>query len=340
MFDLENAWPFTARHLTETINEIPNQYGYIEELGWAPGEGVATTAIEIAKVGDAIRVLPNVERGGPSSTKGAPAEDAIFIKIPSFPQTHTITPADVQDWVQKANRQYKPKTMEQSLAERLESLRWDHDLTLEYQRIGAIKGKLLDGSGQELIDLHDAFGVVQKVVDFELDVAGTEVTEKVDEVLSFIRANLLGEVMTGVDILVDKAFFNALVKHPNVEKFYLGYVNAMMIANPTYQPKYGRIFDFHGVTFREYDASVTLYDGTSVPLIAAGEGHAVPVGTRDAFRTYFGPPNDIRYVNSEGMEIFMSQEFLKHGAGVELKSESCPLAVYRRPILCVKVVAS
>lgn len=339
MFNLEQAWPFTDRQLTETINEIPNQYGYIEELGWAPGEGVATTAVEIAKVGSSIRVLPNVERGGPASTKGAPVEKSIFIRIPSFPQTHTVTPADVQDWVEKANRIIKPKTVEQSLAERMESMRWDHDLTLEYQRIGAIKGKLLDGAGNELLDLYDAFDVIQKVVNFELDDDATEVTEKVDEVLSFIRVNLLGEIMTGVDILVDKAFFNALIKHPNVEKFYLGYVNAMMLANPTYKPKYGRIFEFHGVTFREYDGSVTLYNGTTVPLIGSGEGHAVPVGTRDAFQTYFGPPNNINYVNEAGVEIFMSQDFLKHGAGVELKSESCPLAIFRRPILCVKVTA-
>lgn len=340
MFDIVKAWPFTERHLTETINEIPNQYGYIEELDYAPGEGVATTAVEIAKVGDSVRVLPQVERGGPSSTKGAPVEDSIFLRIPSFPQVHKIGPADVQDWVQKANREFKPKSLEMSLAERLQSLRFDHDLTLEYQRMGAIKGTLVDGNGKTLLDLFDAFGITQKVVNFALDVSTTKVTEKVDEVISYIRANLLGEIMTGVDILVDKAFFNALVSHPNVEKFYVNYEAAMMLANPDYKPLYGRIFSFHGVTFREYDATVTLYNGTTVPLIASGTGHALPVGTRDAFQTYFGPPNDIRFVNMEGMEIFMSQEFEKHGAGIELKSESCPLAVYRRPVLLVKVTAS
>lgn len=339
MFDLVANWPFTSRHLTQTVNEIPNQYGYLEELGYAPGEGVASTVVEIAREGSTIRVLPNVERGGPSSTKGAPTEDAIFIRIPSFPQVHTITPKDVQDWVKKANREINPKTMEESLAERLESMRFDHDLTLEYQRVGAMKGVLLDGNGNELIDLFDAFGVTQKVVDFALDNDATVVTEKVDEVISYIRANLLGEIMTGVEIFVDKAFFNALVSHPNVEKFYLGYVNAMMLANPNYKPKYGRVFEFHGVTFREYDAQVTLYNKTTVPMIANGDGHAIPVGTRDAFQTYFGPPNDIRFVNAEGLEIYMSQEMMKHGAGIELKSESCPLPVFRRPALCVRVTA-
>lgn len=339
MFNLENNWPFTDRHLTQTVNEIPNQYGYIGELGYAPAEGVASTVVEVAKVGSSIRVLPNIQRGGPSATKGAPTEGSIFIRIPSFPQVHTITPQDVQDWVRKANREIQPKTMEESLAERLESMRYDHDLTLEYQRMGAIKGTLLDGNGNELLDLYDAFDVTQKVVDFDLSNNAAVITEKVDEVIAFIRANLLGEIMTGIDIFVDKAFFNALISHPNVEKFYLGYVQAMALANPDYKSKYGRVFEFHGATFREYDAQVSLYNGSSVPMIANGDGHAIPVGTRDAFQTYFGPPNDIRYVNAEGLEIYMSQEMMKHGAGVELKSESCPLPVFRRPVLCVRVTA-
>lgn len=339
MFDLEANWPFTARHLTQTVNEIPNQYGYLEELGYAPGEGVASTVVEIARQGDDIVVLPEVERGGPSSTMGAPKEDGVFLRIPSFPQDHVITPKDVQDWVKKANREIKPVSLEDSLAKRMETMRYRHDLTLEYQRVGAMKGILMDGNGRQLLNLFEAFGVTQKVVDFALDNDDTVVTEKVDEVISYIRANLLGEIMTGVEIFVDKAFFNALVSHPNVEKFYLGYVGAMMLANPDYKPKYGRVFEFHGVTFREYDAQVTLYNKTTVPMIANGDGHAIPVGTRDAFQTYFGPPNDIRFVNAEGLEIYMSQEMMKHGAGVELKSESCPLPVFRRPALCVRVTA-
>lgn len=335
MFDIEKNWPFTDRHLTETINEIPNRYGYIGELGMFPSEPVATTAIEIARTSQGIRVLPQVERGGPSSTKGAPSEESIFLRIPSFPQIHTITPADVQDWLAKSQLPYKPKTMEQSLAERLESLRWDHDLTLEYQRVTAAQGIIKDGAGKTLLNLFTAFDIVQKVVDFDLDNASAIVTEKIDEVISHVRANALGEVYTGIDIVCSKDFFNKLVSHPNVEKFYVNYQAAQALAEPEYT-KYGRVFPFHGVTFREYDANVTLYGGTSVPLIAAGEAYAVPVGTRDASKTYLAPPYDIRQANAAGQEIFVSQEMLKHGAGIELKTESCPLAVFKRPAMLVK----
>lgn len=338
-FDLEAMWSFTAIHLTQTVNQIPNVWGYLGELDYAPGEGVDSTIVEINMTSQGVRVLPQVPRGGPASTKGAPGEKSEFLRIPSFPQTHLITPQDVQDWLKKANRQINPVTLEQSLADRLEMMRKDHDYTLEYQRVGSAKGKLLDGAGNEMLDLFDVFDVVQKVVDFALDDDATEVKLKCNEVVAYIRANLEGETMNGVDMLVDKEFFDAFIVHPNVEKYYLGYLEALALAQQTNETQYGRVFKFGGIQFREYDASVNLYDGSTVPMIGAGLGHAVPTGTQDAWQTYFGPPDDIRFANSGGLEVYMSQEMMKHGKGIELKSESCPLACYRRPKLLVKATA-
>ncbi|WP_158534044.1 major capsid protein [Hyphomonas pacifica] len=338
-FNLEAVWSFTARHLTQTVNQIPNVWGYLGELNYAPGEGVDTTVVEIARTSEGVRVLPAVTRGGPASTKKGPKEDAIYIEIPSFPQTHTITPGDVQDWLKKANREINPVTLEQSLADRLESLRKDHDYTLEYQRVGSAKGKLIDGAGNELLDLFEAFGVVQKTVDFALDDPTTNVRAKCNEVKAYQRANLQGETMSGAEMLVDSGFFDAFVEHPNVEKYWLNHVEALALAHMDAKGPYGREFTFGGLHLREYDASVNLYDGSAVPMIGADQGHAFPVGTQDAWQTYFGPPHDIRFANAGGLEIYMSQEMLKHGAGVELKSESCPLAVFRRPNLLVGVTA-
>lgn len=338
-FDLSAVWNFTATHLTETVNQIPNVWGYLGELDYAPSEGVDSTVVEVAITTDGVRVLPSVPRGGASSTKGAPGEKSEFLKIPSFPQTHIITPQDVQDWIKKANRQINPVTMEQSLADRLERMRKDHDYTLEYQRVGSAKGKLIDGAGTELLDLFDAFEVIQKTVDFDLDNDAAEIKLKCNEVVSYIRTNLEGETMNGVDMFVDKEFFDAFIVHPNVEKYYLQHVEALMLAQQTNENQYGRTFKFGGIFFREYDATVNLYDGSTVPMIGAGLGHALPTGTQDAWQTYLGPPDDIRFANAGGLEIYMSQEMLKHGKGIELKSESCPLAVYRRPKLLVQATA-
>lgn len=333
----EFNWPFSAQHLTETVNELDNQWGLLAEMDIAPGEGVSNTVVEIAIVGNEIRVLPARKRGDDPVARPANTEKSIFVEIPYFPQEHTIKPKDLQDWVKKENRLIKPVTLAESLAERLELMRLDHDLTLEYIRMGAAKGLLKDGEGTTLLNLFTAFGVTKKVVDFELDNDATNVIAKCEEVVSHVRQNLKGEIMSGVVVLVSKAFFTSLVTHPNVEKFWLQTQQAQALAQPQWG-QYGRRFEFGGLVFQEYDASVTLYNKTTPDMIEAGYGHALPVGTRSAFQTYFAPPDHIEYANEPGLEILITQEMLKHGKGVECMSQSAPLAAFRRPAALVEVV--
>ena len=58
------------------------------------------------------------------------------------------------------------------------------------------------------------------------------------------------------------------------------------------------------------------------------------------FRTYDAPANDIRFVGEIGAEIYVSPDILKHGKGIELKSESNPLAVCKRPEATVQILTS
>lgn len=336
-FDLTNAWPFTDVTLTETVNEINNTYGLIDELGWSPSEGVSTTAIEIAITGDEIRVLPNMPRGGVSATSTPQTERSEFIGLPFFPVKKTLTAADIQDWVKKAARQIKPKTMEESLAEYMLKRRFEHDQTLEYIRVGALKGLIKDGNGSTLLDIFTAFGVTKKQINFALGTATTNVRAKCAEVIRHIQDNLNGETMTGVEALVDSTFFDALISHAEVEKFYVNWQIAEQAANMS-TSRYGRSFYFGNIMWREYNGAVTLYDGSTDKLIATGFGHATPVGTRDANQTYFGPADSISMANESGVDIYVTQKELDHEEGIEIKTQSAPLSVFRRPKMLVELL--
>jgi len=79
---------------------------------------------------------------------------------------------------------------------------------------------------------------------------------------------------------------------------------------------------------------------TNSPAVATGKGHAYPTGTQDTFKTWFAPPDTVAAANEPGEEIFVSSEVLKHGKGVELWSESNPLAICKRPEVLVEVTTS
>lgn len=342
-FDLAAHWPFSDTALTQLVNDIDNQYGYCDELGLFVTDGVSSTTVEVAIHGDTITVLAETARGGAPEPRATPSDRSEFIRIPVFKEQNTIQPATVQDWVSKANRQYQPKTLEESVAEWLAGHRYDHDLTREWIRIGALKGKITDGQGTELLDIYSAFGVVQPTLDLELDVAGTNVTAKISALRQQIRRNLRGEIMTGVGALCSTGFFDALVEHPLVKDKYLNYAEAQALRRGD-DTDYGRVFPHQGVTFLEYDGVVTLAkdraSATTTDLIEDGKAHAFPLGTRDALRTHDGPIDHVGFVNQAGVPIVITQEMRPHGAGIEVQSQSATLSYCTKPACLVELTAS
>lgn len=347
--DHELNFPYTATQLTEQVNRIPNTYGLLRALNLFPSAGTISTIVEIRIKDGVISVLPAKERGAPGSQADRATGKTIFLEIPHFPATDVITPQDLQNMTRIVGQSKVPVTMDDEMAERLAGLRGNHDITLEYVRMGALKGVIKDGFGNELYDLYDVFGITKKTVDFKLGDATTDIIAKCDEVFQHIASNLKGETMGRVEVIVSPSFFNKFIQHPNVEKYWtsnqIGVAALAQMERQQLGGQWGRVFEFQNILFREYYGAVPVKNPatgqiTSEPLVAAGYGHAYPTGTRDTFRTWFAPADDIRYVNTPGQEIYVSPYILPHGSGVELKSQSNPLAVCKRPEVLVEVLTS
>lgn len=343
------VFPYTATDLTEQVNRIPNSFGLIQAMGLFDTEGVISTVVEIRIENGILRVLPAKERGGPGVVGGRETGTTIFMEVPHFPDLDLITPQDIQNMMIVASRSKRPNTVDDELAKRLMNIRRNHDITREYLRMGALKGLIKDGNGVTIYDLFDVFGIVKKTIDFTLGTAGTDVIAKCDELFQHIADNLKGETMSGVEVLVDSTFFNKLIQHAKVEKYWTtNQMGIQAIAQAERQNlggQWGRVFDFQNIRWREYYGAAPVRNGatgamSSEKFIAANYGHAYPTGTQDTFKTWFAPANDLRFVNTVGEEIYISPEELKHGAGIELKSESNPLSICKRPEVLVEVRSS
>jgi len=342
------VFPYTATDLTEQINRIPNSYGLLRAMGlFGDGTPVVSTTVEIRIEDGVLRVLPAKERGAPGTVGQRETGTSIFLSVPHFPSLDLITPQDIQNMMIVIARTKRPATVEDELAKRLLNIRRNHDITLEYLRMGALKGLILDGDGTTLYDLYDVFGINKVTVDFALGTDDTDVIAKCDQVYHSIADNLKGETMTGVEVLVDGGFFNRLIQHPNVEKYWtsnqLGVAEFAKMRRAELGQSWGRTFEFQQIIWTEYRGSAPVKAAgaaTSVPFIAANYGHAYPTGTQNAFETFFAPADDIRFVNTPGENIYISPEILKHGEGIELKSQSNPLPIVKRPELLVEIHTS
>ncbi len=246
------VFPYTALDLTSQIDILPNQWGMIDEMGMFEEVGVDTTVVEINYRDSFINLMSSAERGPIPQAVTIDDEGAVFIKVPHFPDTDLITPRDLENrWAFTPGEALprRRRTLEDELMRRLAKIALRHDLILEYMRMGALKGKIIDGKGKTLIDLFNTFGVTQKIFTFKFSDVNFQPLPLTYDVARYVELNLHGDVSDGVEVLCDPGFFNALIIHPNVVKYWLNWRDAAIARGDN-----RRRFTFGSVTFIEYNA--------------------------------------------------------------------------------------
>jgi len=346
----EILFPYSNVELTEEVNRIPNNFGMLNALNLAPDEPMASRYVRLDFRDGQLVVLAASEAGAPGQMSEQDEVGGTILLIPHFPHLETIKTEDLVGGVEVINGMMSARNLNTETARRLNTIRGHHAITLEYIRMGMLRGLIKDGRGVTLYDLYSVFNLSKKTIDFVLGTAGTNVYEKCEEVIDHIQSNLKGETSTQVEVIVSPSFFNKLVSHPNVEKFWIQTQQASRLQDIERQNlggNWGRVFEFGQILFREYKGTFPVRNSsgviTSEAIVEAGKGHAYPAGTQNLFRTYQGPVHHVDMVNiapDASDPIYVSSKVLDHGAGVEMKSQSNRIAVCKQPNLLVEVITS
>ncbi|HEY0104597.1 MAG TPA: major capsid protein [Rhizomicrobium sp.] len=341
------VFPFSNTELTEAINLLPTPFGQITAEGYFPAEGMSSQYVRIDIVNGVLTALPATGNGAPSLARHDTEKQLVFT-IPKIKHQDDVLADDIKGWMALAARAGNkgPETMASVMNRRLQRLKNRFNLTWELMRMSALKGIIVDGAGTVLYDLFAAFEITQKVVYFDLSNASSDIQKQCDLVYTLITQDLSDDVMTLPKAKVSRNFFNALISHANVQKFYTNYAEAQKLANVArgtdggYKP---RSFEFGGILFEEYSAVVPMWGGANTPIIESNTGYAFPMGTMDTHATYVAPPDDIRNLDGSDANIadaiHITTEAMKHGAGIEMLGQSHILPLWRRPKLLVKLLA-
>ena len=327
---------FSMANLCAAINILPNRYGRVGQLGIfnGAGGGITTRTAIVEEQNGVLNLLPTLPVGAPGTQNKMGKRKVRSFTVPHIPLEDIIRPEEFQG-VREFGQSQTMKTLATVMNNHLQSARDKFAITMEHLRMGALKGIILDADASTLYNLYTEFDIVAKVVAFNLTTADplTDIAAKCREVVRHIEDNLKGEIMKNVRCLVSAEFFDALIAHPNVEKFYVNWMNASQIAQV--DPRSG--FSFAGVTFEEYRGTATDADGTARRFIADGEGHAFPEGTMNTFKDIYAPGNFIEAVNTPGIELYAKQVMEPMGRWVDIHMESNPLPLCCRPAVLVKV---
>ena len=328
--DIFNDDAFSVVSLTKAIEDTPFVPGRVGQLGIFSEEGVSTTSISIEKVGSTVSLVPAASRGSSGRPMGNDKRQMIPFTATHLPQRDSIMADEVQN-LRAFGSESEVETAQRLMNRKLAKMRRDLDTTIEYQRIGAIKGSILDSDGTtELLNLHTAFGTSVTSHSLVLGTAGTPVRNKVIEARRKMEAALGGLTYSGARVLCSASFFDALVGHAKVEAAFDRYMNGEFLR----EDQRGGFY-FAGVFWEEYRGQVG-----ATKFIADGEAWMVPEGVPDLFVTNYAPADYMETVNTLGQAYYAKQEPKDFNKGIDVETQSNPIHICTRPAVPVKLLAA
>lgn len=326
MLDIFKSNAFSVASLTDAINKVPFVPGRAgQAIDWNE-QGVNTTTIAIEEVEGVLNLLNPTPRGAPGTTIDKDKRKIRDLRVPHYEINDAVMAEEVQG-VRSFGSETQLQTVVALVNARLAThVQFNHDPTLEYQRIGAIKGTILNGDGSTLYNLFTEFGVSQEAeIDFDLDNASPAsgaVRRKCTQVVRLIATNLGGTPYRGIHAFCGDAFWDDLTAHKEIRETYLNQQEAAQLRG-------GLAYEtlvYGGITFENYRGAVG-----ATAFVNTDKCHFVAVGVPGLFRTVYAPADYVETVNTIGLPRYAKQYRMDNDKGVKLDTQMNALSYCTRP---------
>lgn len=317
---------FSEITLSDAINKMPFIPGRAgKAIDWSE-MGVMTPSIMIEEIAGTLVLLSPIPRGGPGQTTAKPKRTARSLTIPHYQVDDSVYADEVL-----AVRAFGQANMIQTIqeivkAKLLQHIQLEMDPTLEYQRVGAVKGIILNGDGSTLYNLFTEFGVTQPTeVAFDLTAASPvsgAVRRTCAGVVRTIAEALGGVSYTGVAAFCSDSFWDDLIANSEVRSTYLNQAEAAQLRGGS---AYGAL-NYGGITFENYQGKVG-----STAFVANDKANFFPVGVQGLFRTVYAPSDYVGMTSPVGQPRYAKQYEMANGKGVCLEAQMNALSYCTRP---------
>lgn len=327
MLDIFENDAFSVTGLTAAIMDQPHLPGRFGELGLFNAEGINTTSFAIESVANTLSLVTSAVRGAPGAPTQTEKRSLRNFGTVHLPQRATVM-ADEVLGVRAFGSESELQSVQSIVNRHLARLRRNIDATLEWQRIGAVKGIVYDADGStELLNVYSAFGQTQTDVDMNLDVTTTDVRDKCLSVELAVETALGGIPYTGIRVFCGEAFWRSLVNHDDVKTAFDRWNSGEFLRNDPLAA-----FEFGGISWERYRGNVS-----SQAFIATNDAYAVPLGIPDLFITRFAPADYLETVNTNGLPYYAKQERMQFDKGIEIEAQSNTISLCTRPKAVIKL---
>ncbi len=327
--DIFNDDAFSLSSLTATINKMDYKPGRLGELGLFQESGITTTTAVVESVNGILRLLPSSERGAPATQAVGEKRQMRSFVIPHIPHDSTVLAAEVQN-VRKFGSEDALQGVQAVINQRLGQMNGNHEVTLEFLRMGALKGEILDGDGSTVLyNLFDEFGVSQQTHNFAFGTSTTDVRAQAVKARRLVDAAMGASPYSGLRAFCGADFYDGMVNHKSTKEAYQRWMDGEALRN---DPKTG--FRFADINWEEYRGNVSGQD-----FVASNEAFLFPEGT-DNFKTWFAPADFVETVNTIGLPRYAKQKVMDFEKGVLIHTQSNPLPINLNPTSVIRLTMS
>ncbi|MFC0666573.1 major capsid protein [Azotobacter chroococcum] len=322
---------FGVQNLIAGLNDDPHVPGQISNHGLFVEEGSTTVTQQIEKNGSTLELVPAAPRGAPALVVNGSKRQLVPFNCVHLPQQFTILADEIQG-IRAFGSRTELQAVQDVVNARFTPVINQLAATHEYQRVGALKGQIVDADGVTVLhNLFTAFGLVQQsqAIGFNPDAALSTVDADIVEALDKQEDALGNATSTGAVAWCGKTFWAELIADGRAREAYLNHEAAAALRGDRRQA-----FEYGGVLWVRYRGKI----GGSA-FIADNEAYLVPEGVPDLFRTIFAPANYMETVNTLGVPYYGKLERMAFDKGVMGEAQSNPLHICTKPTASIKLTS-
>lgn len=296
--------PFTGIQLTQAIEKVPFQPQMLGDLGIFEPMPIRTTVMMVEERQGKLVLIPTSPRGGPPALQRTTEQrKARTFNVPRLRHEDTIYMHELQN-IRAFGTETELMQVQDEVARRLAGptgLMRNLEYTLEFHRLAAVQGQLLDADGSTV--LYNWFDEFEKVAPTEVAfnlAANTEGSLRplINGVIRGMARASQGAFLptTRVMGLCGDTFWDQLITHQDVVKTYYNWSDASELRKESAFAA----MPYGGVDWFNYRGS----DDTTTIAVGTDKVKFFPVGAPGVFQVAQSPGESVDFGNQPGRPFY------------------------------------
>ena len=323
---------FDCTEMTAAVNKLPARPFFFKPLFEVKGVKTTTVSLDIRK-GRIVLIGDSERNTAPESLAGRGAKrEWKHLSCAHLAQMDTLAPEDLQDV--RAFGSTEPISVAAVYNDKMQQLKDNLAATMEFHRLGAIKGVVLDADGTTVLhDIFNTFGATKKTLDISFPKTAADdanpILTSILKAKRHVEAAMGGTPFDHIECIIGSDAYDMLTSHKLVREYFERWLsNRENFGNNDYRK---RGFPYGGLTFVERSDVVG-----GQTMVAAKKGHVYPVGP-GIFKQYHAPADWMETVNTIGLEYYARMDEKPKGRGFDLEVQSNPLTLCTYPEALVEL---